>query len=331
MNRLLARILLLVITSVLTLAVLEGAVRVYAVTTNRVRGMTFDRELGWKPVPNVMKSGSIWGTTRPASSNSRGWRDREHPLTKPAGTIRAVALGDSFTFGVDVDDGERFTDLLPGLAGSLEVVNLGVAGYGIDQYLRVLETEGLLYQPDVVIMTVCVYNDMTDIGYERIYSWPKPYYLLKNGQLELHKPDYTWEMRARTWSYLVEVMFQRLQNENLTPTVAAGSSRENAGALFEALVRRIAATTAGHGARLVAVLAYPPHRFGLEYTAVAAEMTGALTRVGVPTLDTRELFLTLTTDPDKTYYLPFGVHWNRDGHRAVAQAVTRLIAPAGTR
>ena len=45
-------------------------------------------------------------------TNSRGLRDREYPLEKPAGKTRILALGDSFTFGHGIAYGERFTDIL---------------------------------------------------------------------------------------------------------------------------------------------------------------------------------------------------------------------------
>ena len=64
------------------------------------------------PLPNVRKIGQVWGVVRPARSNSKGWRDAERSYSRPEGKRRAVALGNSFTFGVGVDDGERYTDLL---------------------------------------------------------------------------------------------------------------------------------------------------------------------------------------------------------------------------
>ena len=131
-------------------------------------------------------------------------------------------MGDSFTFGTDADDGERFTDLLPALA-ELEVVNLGVAGYGTDQELRVLEIEGLRYDPDIVILTVAVFNDLTDIGTTGCIRGRSPT-TARTGELRLSKPTLTLGMRARTSSYLVEFVFQRLRNDNLTPTPGARSS-----------------------------------------------------------------------------------------------------------
>ena len=59
--------------------------------------MGYDPELGWRLLPDVEKRGPFWGVDEPARTNSRGWRDAEHPLAKPPGVRRIVALGDSFT------------------------------------------------------------------------------------------------------------------------------------------------------------------------------------------------------------------------------------------
>jgi hypothetical protein len=79
----------------------------------------------------------------------------------------------------------------PNCTPNQEVINLGDAEYGTDQELRLLETEAFRYQPDVVLLTVCVFNDLEDIGYKRLYSQPKPHYSLEGGSLRLWKPVMT--------------------------------------------------------------------------------------------------------------------------------------------
>jgi hypothetical protein len=84
--------------------------------------------------------------------NSDGWRDRERVLIKPAGVVRAIALGDSFTFGEGVDHGRRFSDIPESRFRNLEMLNLGVPGFGLDQALIALVYNGLKYSPDVVVL-----------------------------------------------------------------------------------------------------------------------------------------------------------------------------------
>jgi lysophospholipase L1-like esterase len=316
---------------VVTLLALEVAARVYAGLTSSERGMAFDPELGWRPLPNVKKVGGLWGVSRPASTNSHGWRDRERPYEKPAGVRRAVAIGDSFTFGADVDDGERFTDVLGRLVPGLDVVNLGVAGYGTDQQLRVLEMEAFRYQPDVLVLTVCVLNDLDDIGYERLYSFPKPTYTLEGGQLVLRRPPYTWDLRLRNSSYLVETLVQRLMNEDQRPRRREGFRPADAEALFGALVRRIQAIAADHHVPLVAVIAYAPTDAHPDYHGQSRVITRALADAGIPHLDVHDLFARRSANPDLELFAPVGRHWNPTGHALVADGLRDLIATVGVR
>jgi hypothetical protein len=84
--------------------------------------------------------------------NSDGWRDREHKLTKAPGVVRAIALGDSFTFGEGVEYGRRFSDIPQAHFRNLEILNFGVPGFGLDQALVALVHNGFTYAPDAVIL-----------------------------------------------------------------------------------------------------------------------------------------------------------------------------------
>jgi lysophospholipase L1-like esterase len=99
------------------------------------------------------------------STNSQGFRDVEFPVEKPAGELRILALGDSTTAGNGVPELEntwpkrlerRFAE-----AGRKEVrvLNLGVGGYHPLQEARLLELRGLAYEPDLVLMLLCL-NDL---------------------------------------------------------------------------------------------------------------------------------------------------------------------------
>lgn len=76
------------------------------------------------------------------------------------GPVFAVAVGDSFTFGHQVEFSSVWTEQL-GRAINRGVVNLGVAMSSPTQYLRVFERVGAPLKPKVVIMTTYV-NDWLD-------------------------------------------------------------------------------------------------------------------------------------------------------------------------
>jgi hypothetical protein len=98
-----------------------------------VETSAFDPELGWCPRPSSSSMG--------ASFDALGARagTRPHAAQPAAGGRRVIALGCSFTLGLEVGDAEAWPALVEAAEPGLEVVNLGVAGYGLDQaYLRYL-------------------------------------------------------------------------------------------------------------------------------------------------------------------------------------------------
>ena len=105
---------LVLIVTVLTLAVLEVALRVADFrmlregSTERSLSYRFDPELGWAPIAN---SSSVVTTARTihATHNSLGLRDVEFNAD---GRPRVLFLGDSFVWGLDAEANERFTDIL---------------------------------------------------------------------------------------------------------------------------------------------------------------------------------------------------------------------------
>ena len=120
--------------------------------------------LGWRLVPNVAYSYDTGERTVRVAYNSRGYRDVEHRLAKPAGTYRVVVLGDSFMEAYTVELRESFTRQLEAKAREagyrdVEVINLGVGGYGtLQAYLTFIE-EGILYEPDLVLLAFYAGND----------------------------------------------------------------------------------------------------------------------------------------------------------------------------
>ena len=126
----------------------------------------------------------------------------------PPGRRRALLLGDSLTFGTGVEDGETFAAQLARLAPALEPLNLGVSGYGTDQELLLLEREGLPLRPAVVVLDVCVGNDILDNALP-VYLYdgvtPKPYFTVEGPALRLHDD----EVRLRGMALLARQFRER--------------------------------------------------------------------------------------------------------------------------
>jgi lysophospholipase L1-like esterase len=93
--------------------------------------------------------------------NSVGFRGPEVSLAKTPGSFRILALGDSFTYGVGVENDATFCAVLEELDLRLEVINAGVNNYGTSQELLLLKERGLAYRPDLVL-THFFWNDVAD-------------------------------------------------------------------------------------------------------------------------------------------------------------------------
>jgi hypothetical protein len=106
--------------------------------------------------------------------NSWGMRDHERSLTKPAGTFRALFVGDSFVES-------RFTPLsLPAMVQQrvdpsekrIEAVNLGVSGTGPRSYYFRIRDVALDMEPDAILLFFYAGNDFVATG-EDYGGWPQ--------------------------------------------------------------------------------------------------------------------------------------------------------------
>jgi hypothetical protein len=105
--------------------------------------------------------------------NHLGLRGRETTVEKPAGTKRVLMLGDSFTMGKGVEDGQTFSVLveqnlqaaLASCGGSVEVLNAGVDSYA--PVLSYIDFKRRLARlaPDLVVLNF----DHSDLIQETAY------------------------------------------------------------------------------------------------------------------------------------------------------------------
>lgn len=81
--------------------------------------------------------------------------DRSATTSPSTDLYRIVAIGDSFTYGLDVGAHENFVALLDEMP-EVETLNMGVSGYGIDQAFLKFVNHGMQYQPDLVLFGIYV-------------------------------------------------------------------------------------------------------------------------------------------------------------------------------
>lgn len=94
--------------------------------------------------------------------NRLGYPGPDHALHKPAGTFRIAALGDSFAVGPTVAFEDNYLTQLEAARAGVEVLNFGVSGAGPREYLEILHTHALAFEPDLVLVSFFVGNDVTE-------------------------------------------------------------------------------------------------------------------------------------------------------------------------
>ena len=110
----------------------------------RDRNLVYDPDLIWRP-----RSGPF------SPFNPQGFRGLPVSPDKPPGTLRIIAIGDSNTFGWDVDDGANWPAQLQALFAATrptEVINAGVWGYSSFQGERRFK-ELTTLNPDIVLIS----------------------------------------------------------------------------------------------------------------------------------------------------------------------------------
>ena len=79
--------------------------------------LSFDERVGVRLLGNIQTRGRQGVAPYLMRTNAAGYRTRELSSPRPAGKRRVLVYGDSFTEGVGVSDGHRFTDVLEALPG----------------------------------------------------------------------------------------------------------------------------------------------------------------------------------------------------------------------
>ncbi len=117
------------------------------------------REYMLKPNLSVPHRGATWTT------NSRGMRDREYSLAKPAGVYRIGLAGDSIGAGWGVEDGQGFEPVWENRWNQerpVEIWNHAVPGLAPGQRWEHFSREGWAANPDLVVFQ----GSPADLGWD---------------------------------------------------------------------------------------------------------------------------------------------------------------------
>jgi hypothetical protein len=159
--------------------------RIDQVSTNRLgERAVFDPVIGWSLKP--------WTDIDGFETIDYGIRRNFTETTIRTGG--ALAVGDSFTEGWEVEDEESWPAVLEKTTG-VPIVNAGVGGYGTDQIVMRAEQLLPIVKPKVLIVGF-LESDIQRAGHS-VFGAPKPWFSVENDALRFHPPE-PLEPRAQT-------------------------------------------------------------------------------------------------------------------------------------
>ncbi len=326
---------------VVVLLALELGLRVAGAEGGATHGLhafhQSEPELGWIGRPELRLRFASRDFDVTIEHGADGFR-RPEPPPPDGATRRVLVLGDSFTWGWGVEQGEVFTDHLQrALAPDVAVVNRGMNAIGTGQQYLILRRELAARGIDGVLVLFTA-NDLKDNVDPK--EGRRPWFSVEGGRLIAHNespgPLMSWQDRmlkhhSRAYS-LLSFRWGLLRKQLKTRKPLAERRRNETKDLrahrgWEVtieLLRTMDQLARDQGAWLRLVYAHPRDPLAHESVVELAEHADVELIDLVPALAAQpDLELSFTHDP----------HWTPAGHRAVADALlaSAVFATAGPR
>jgi len=252
------------------------------------------------------------GTTKPFAVSFRfdsiGCRGPDYAVSRDPGIIRVLALGDSYTLGAGVHERDTYAARLAGLLNDnranaptrikYEVINCGIAGYGIAEAEKLYMTLGRRLDPDIVVLALVPGDDQP--GDYRVAGGLPP----------------------RPWP--IEHLFSSIARLRLW-RAAKGSSPQSVDRIVEG-VEALRDSVSQDGARLAVLV------FDDGSTAPGRELEqAALDRMRGPDLPVTSLSnqLRVIAQPDRVVHEHLDQSPNDVAHGVAANEIYRLLSNAG--
>ncbi len=141
---------------------------------------------GWTLTPSWRGRHRHFDFEADYSTNRQGFRGKTRAWGNTENSV--ALLGDSFTFGLGVDDGSNFAARLDRHLPGMQIFNYAVPGFSTDQELLLMRDRVLRDPPRKILLIVYLANDIFDNAraFPLQAEHAKPYFELKERQLILH-------------------------------------------------------------------------------------------------------------------------------------------------
>jgi len=316
------------------LILLEGGIRGYFWIKNKidVSERTFSEYLGWETAANVSKKHVVKGYGEIIYSTQK-YGFRRFGDTKTDKT-KLFIIGDSFTVGHTVSDGNTYYDYLKKHDDNIEVFAYGGGGYGSLQEFMTLDRYFDEIGPDIVLWQFCS-NDFINNSHElesaslaNNNQMTRPYY--KNGTIEWLFPEQYggWADKLVQSSYLLRLFNVRL---NILAAEKIGTIEEELSP-DHPLFRKAADTTLAimglareriGNAQMVAFSVNRPDWIGSTFRDICKRNSiDFISRIPEAIEKAKRSGL-------KVDGLPYDGHWNSVGHSIAGEIILRHLSDIG--
>lgn len=260
-------------------------------------------------------------------TNSLGIRDIEHPVEKTDGELRIVGLGDSFTEGQGAAYEASYLQVLErNLNRRVEgdrvrVIVGGVAGSDPFYCFRLLKDKLLVFEPDLVTLTVNS-TDVMDVvtrgGSERF---------LADGTVRLAEPPADEWLFSRSHLYRAFLMLLGYDWFGLGPWERV-TERKRALEKLESLVEEYLELADAEGFELLVILHPDSHELSEEtYSFDARRLKRHFAERRIRVLDLMDYFASRapTVESREELYWPNDFHYTEAGYRIFAEGIEEYL------
>ena len=296
----------------------------------------FHALLGWTPNPGIR---SLWGQEVHVLNN--GIRSNHNQaetqfLSEPDTDFRILAVGDSFTFGVQVADHETWPAILERNTGK-RVINGGVFGYGLDQsFLRAKELI-TAYSPALLIFSL-IPDDIYRAELSVRTGVNKPFFmldasgklLLKNSPLTDSSPAQTsgdWFRKIGGYSFLLHSVVLRLMPNYWIEPGTSVRAHHHGSEVACLLMQKLGALAEEHDMDVVILVQYDTLALS-SYLRKAERFTACVMHPALKVLDMRAPLQEMMTKDPSAYQALFnhvGGHMSPKGNAFIAEHLEAFL------
>jgi hypothetical protein len=270
------------------------------------------------------------------------------PLDKPEGTWRILGLGDSFTFGIGVEDDQTYLAFLEKMlnqGSSVQVLNSGTGGWGTAEELVYLQDEGLRFEPDLILVGFYVANDPQNNAKTKLFRIGEDGTLERTPPQDLPNlcPSHLGRLSGNpVYRYLADHLAtvawlrstfdslrqgdqpepQTEQNPQPIPQITENPQTQ----LTRLIMQEIEKTGEAQGIPVVFVMI--PALWQLDHptnSQVVEQWLAVCQQDNLQCVDTRRPLLESGLAEDALYFTTDG-HWKPTAHQIAAQAVLDYLA-----